>query len=204
MERSIIKKRATLSRITFQYIYSFSISVELIDVQMFVLNSLCSVVETFMTDSSYFLHSRIVFDVKQSWDCIPLPYLDCEYSEKTSFPFTFRMICSRKQRFLSLFVCCGVRNCVSKPPAFRLALGTVFLIAFCLLKDWRRGFLEFVVCGEIRNRVSWFPLDVLGGETRFLIIFCLKRGDNKRKLTTFVSIIRVLTSNKTLPMNHSV
>ena len=113
MERSIIKKRATLSRITFQYIYSFSTSVELIDVQMFILSSFYPVVEAFRTDSSYFLHSRIVFDVKQSWERIPLPYLNGEYSKISWFSFIFSVLCSQKQRFLSLFVCFGCGNGVS-------------------------------------------------------------------------------------------
>ena len=113
MERSIIKNRAILSRITFQYIYTFSTSVELIDVRMFILSSFCPVVEAFRTDSSYFLHSRIVFDVKQSWERVPLPYLDGEYSKISLFSFIFGVFCSRKQRFLSLFVCFGCGNGVS-------------------------------------------------------------------------------------------
>ena len=113
MERSIIKNRAILSRITFQYIYTFSTSVELIDVQMFILSSFCPVVEAFRTDSSYFLHSRIVFDVKQSWERIPLPYLNGEYSKISWFSFIFSVLCSQKQRFLSLFVCFGCGNGVS-------------------------------------------------------------------------------------------
>ena len=140
MERSIIKKRATLSRITFQYIYSFSISVELIDVQMFVLNSLCSVVETFMTDSSYFLHSRIVFDVKQSWERVPLPCLDGVYSKISWFFFILSVFCSRKQHYLSLFVCYGAGNSVSCYFLFRLELETMFLASVYLFGSWRRCF----------------------------------------------------------------
>ena len=130
MERSIIKKRVTRSRITFQYIYSFSTSVELIDVQMFILSSFCPVVEAFRTDSSYFLHSRIVFDVKQSWECLPLPYLDGEYSKISWFFFMLGVFCSRKLRFLSLFVCYGAGYCVSCYFLFRLELGAMFLAFF--------------------------------------------------------------------------
>jgi len=95
----MIKNRATLSRITFQYIYSFSTSVELIDVQKFILSSFCPVVEAFRTDSSYFLHSRIVFDVKHSWERVPLPYLDGEYSKISWLFFMLGVFCSLKQRF---------------------------------------------------------------------------------------------------------
>ena len=132
MERSIIKKRVTRSRITFQYIYSFSTSVELIDVQMFILSSFCPVVEAFRTDSSYFLHSRIVFDVKQSWECVPLPYLDSEYSKISWFSFIFSVLCSQKQCFLSLFVCFGAGNVVFGFFPFVLKVETMFLVAFRL------------------------------------------------------------------------
>ena len=73
----------------------------------------CPIVEAFRTDSSYFFHSRIVFDVKQSWERVPLPYLDGEYSKISLFSFIFGVFCSRKQRFLSLFVCFGCGNGVS-------------------------------------------------------------------------------------------
>ena len=132
MERSIIKKRVTRSRITFQYIYSFSTSVELIDVQMFILSSFCPVVEAFRTDSSYFLHSRIAFDVKQSWERVPLPYLDGEYSKISWFFFMLGVFCSRKQRFLSLFVCCGAGNDAFGFFLFVGEVETLFLIAFGL------------------------------------------------------------------------
>lgn len=140
MERCIIKKRATLSRITFQYIYSFSTSVELIDVQMFILSSFCPVVEAFRTDSSYFLHSRIVFDVEQSWERVPLPYLDGEYSKISWFFFMFGVFYSRKQRFLSLFVCSGAGNGVSCCFLFRFGVETMLLASFYLLGRWRRCF----------------------------------------------------------------
>ena len=94
---------------------------------------MCPVVEAIRTDSSYFLHSRIAFDVKQSWERVPLPYLNGEYSKISWFFFIFSVLCSRKQRFLSLFVCRGVKNSVSKSVVFRLALETAFLITFCLL-----------------------------------------------------------------------
>ena len=73
----------------------------------------CPIVEAFRTDSSYFFHSRIVFDVKQSWECLPLPYLDGVYSKISWFFFILGVFCSRKQRFLSLFICFGCGNCVS-------------------------------------------------------------------------------------------
>ena len=168
MERSIIKNRTTLSRITFQYIYSFSTSVELIDVQKFILSSFCPVVKAFRTDSSYFLHSRIVFDVKQSWERVPLPCLDGVYSKISWFFFILGVFCSRKQRFLSLFVCYGAGKYVSCYFLFRLELETMFLTSVYLLESWRCCFLLLLVCEERRNRVSWFSLNDLGGETRFL------------------------------------
>ena len=75
----------------------------------------------------------LVFDVKQSWKRVPLPYLDGEYSKIFWIFFMLGVFCSRKQRFLSLFVCRGVKNSVSKSVVFRLALETAFLITFCLL-----------------------------------------------------------------------
>ena len=63
----------------------------------------CPVIEAFRTDSSYFLHGRIVFDVKQSWECVPLPYLDSEYSKISWFSFIFSVLCSQKQRFFKSF-----------------------------------------------------------------------------------------------------
>ena len=115
---------------------------------------MCPVVEAFRTDSSYFLHSRIAFDVKQSWERVPLPYLNGEYSKISWFFFIFSVLCSRKQRFLSLFVCRGVKNSVSKSVVFRLALETAFLITFCLLGDWKRCFLLPVGSFGKRNTVS--------------------------------------------------
>ena len=100
----------------------------------------CPVVEAFRTDSSYFLHSRIVFDVKQSWERIPLPYLDGEYSKISWFFFMFGVFCSRKQRFLGLFVCSGA--------------GTAFLVAFCFVWSWKRCFWLFLFVGEGGGVVS--------------------------------------------------
>jgi len=87
-----------------------------------------------------FFHSRIVFDVKQSWERVPLPYLDGEYS-KISWFFYVGVFCSREQRFLSLFVCFGVGNCVFGFFSFVLKVETMFLVAFDLFGKGKPCFL---------------------------------------------------------------
>lgn len=95
----------------------------------------CPVIEAFRTDSSYFLHGRIVFDVKQSWECVPLPYLDSEYSKISWFSFIFSVLCSQKQRFFSLFVCFGCGNGVSGYFLSFWVLKTSCLMSFVCLRD---------------------------------------------------------------------
>lgn len=97
-------------------------------------------VKAFRTDSSYFLHSRIVFDVEQSWERVPLPYLDGEYSKISWFFFTFGVFCSRKQRFLSLL--------------FVLDAETVFLVTFCLFWVLKTSCLMSFVCLRDEDDVS--------------------------------------------------
>ena len=101
----------------------------------------CPVVEAFRTDSSYFLHSRIVFDVKQSWERVPLPYLDGEYSKISLFSFAFGVFCSRKQRFLSLFVSLGAGKDVSCCFWFVGKGETVFLGSHEVSWEGKHGFL---------------------------------------------------------------
>ena len=170
MERSIIKHRAILSRITFQYIYTFSTSVELIDVRMFILSSFCPVVEAFRTDSSYFLHSRIVFDVEQSWERVPLPYLDGEYSKISWFFFMFGVFCSRKQRFLSLFVWFGAENDISSFFSFVWEVETLFLVAFGIWGKEKPCFL--VPIGWV-GRINMVSMNIYGGIKYFIATFAL-------------------------------
>ena len=104
----------------------------------------CPVVEAFRTDSSYFLHSRIVFDVKQSWERIPLPYLNGEYSKISWLFFMLGVFCSRKQRFLSLFVWFDTGNCVFGFFSFVMKMKTMLLVAFGLWVKEKPCFFSFV------------------------------------------------------------
>ena len=105
---------------------------------------MCPVIEAFRTDSSYFLHSRIVFDVKQSWERVPLPYLDGECSKISWFFFMLGVFCSRKQRFLSLFVCFDTGNCVFGFFSFVVKMETMLLVAFGLWVKEKPCFFSFV------------------------------------------------------------
>ena len=88
---------------------------------------MCPVVEAFRTDSSYFLHSRIAFDVKQSWERVPLPYLNGEYSKISWFFF--------------MLVCFVHGNNVFKFFLFVLKVETMFLVAFDLFGKGKPCFL---------------------------------------------------------------
>ena len=117
----------------------------------------CPIVEAFRTDSSYFFHSRIVFDVKQSWERVPLPYLDGGYSKISLFSFIFGVFCSRKQRFLSLFVCCGVRNGVFHFFAVVFKVEMTFLVTLGLWGKKKTSFLVLLICRK-KKPCFWYFL----------------------------------------------
>ena len=91
----------------------------------------------------------ISFIFKQSWECVPLPYLDGEYSKISWFFFMFGVFCSRKQRFLSLFVCWGGGDVVSDCFWFVGRGETVFLDFRGVSWEEKHGFYSIFVVHEI-------------------------------------------------------
>jgi len=154
----------------------------------------------------YFFHSRIVFDVKQSWERVPLPYLDGEYSKISWFFFTFGVFCSRQQRFfksfclfwcmercfLLLFVSFGVGNDVFGFFLFVGEMETLFRIAFGLWGEEKPCFLVPVGWVGRRDTVSWYVLILLSPKITFWStrIRAIQRFWNN--FATFVNVLSIL------------
>ena len=113
------------------------------------------VVEAFRTDSSYSLHSCIVFDVKQSWECVPLPCLDGLYSKISWFFFVFGMFRSRKQRFFKSFCLVWMKKRCFWLLFICQGCGALFIVALGLWEGWKPCFLVPVECFGRGNAVPW-------------------------------------------------